>query len=242
MSEIFVVGNGKSLKDFDFNFLKDKEWIGLCLAFRHWDELGFYPTHYVCVDSVVCKHHVEKIKEMIINKKCKSFLLCASIIEHFPTIRDYTNVYFIQQFKQQPKNVFRNLIDYCSGTSAVCFAYVMGKKKINMLGMDCDYVEFLPECVKQKNGTLKIIKTPKENPNYYFNSYQRKGDIYNPPNTERVHKQSWFDLRNIFILFNILRQQDIILMNYNFKDTLGDLFETFLCDKLIAEKSQVNAS
>ena len=31
-------------------------------------------------------------------------------------------------------------------------------------------------------------------------------------------------------------------MNYNFKDTLGDLFETFLCDKLIAEKSQVNAS
>ena len=236
MDEIYVIGNGKSLKDFDFNFLKDKEWIGLCVAFRHWDELGFYPTHYVCVDNVVCKHHVNKIKEMIINKKCKSFLLCASIIEHFPTIRNYNNVYFIQQFKQTQKSPFRNLIDYCSGTSAVCFAYIMDKKKIHMLGMDCDYVEFLPECVKQKNGSLKIIKTPKENPNYYFNSYQRKGDFYNPPNTERVHKQSWFDLRNIFLLFNVLRQEDIKLLNYNNKKTLDHLFETISLETLKCEK------
>jgi len=238
MSEIYVVGNGKSLKDFDFNFLKDKEWIGLCLAFRHWEELGFYPTHYVCVDSVVCKHQVETIKHMIKNNKCKSYLLCASIIEHFPSIRDFNNVYFIQQFKQQPKNVFRNLIDYCSGTSAVCYAYVLGKKTIHMLGMDCDYVEFLPECVKQRNGTLKIIKTPTENPNYYFNSYQRKGDIYNPPNTERVHKASWFDLRNIFILFNILRQEEIKLFHYNDKETLDMFFEKKPLKELIAEKSQ----
>ena len=73
--QIYVVGNGSSLKDFDFNFLKNKEWIGCTLGFRHWEELGFYPTHYVNVDLVVCEYQLEKIKDMIINKKCKTFLL-----------------------------------------------------------------------------------------------------------------------------------------------------------------------
>ena len=231
--EIFVVGNGKSLKDFDFNYLKDKEWIGICLAFRHWDEcLDFYPTHYVCVDNVVCKHHIGKIKDMIINKKCKTFLLCGSIIKHWNKITDYKNVFFIQQLKMMKTNPFRNLIDYCSGTSAVCFAYMLNYKKINMLGMDCDYKEFIPECVQQGDGSLKIIKTPTTNPNYYYDTYQRKGDLYNPPNTERVHKVSWFDLRNIFILFNILRQEEIKLINYNYKDTLDEYFEKVPLDQL----------
>jgi len=79
---------------------------------------------------------------------------------------------------------------------------------------------------------LKIIKTPKTNPNYYYDTYQRKGDLYNPPNTERVHKQSWFDLRNILILFNILRQEEIKLIHYNYKDTLNEYFEKVPLDQL----------
>ena len=72
MSEIFVVGNGPSLKDFDFNYLKDKTWIGMCLGFRHWEEIDMYPTYYCCVDSVVCNHHRYKILDMVKNNKCKS--------------------------------------------------------------------------------------------------------------------------------------------------------------------------
>ena len=52
----YVVGNGKSLENFDFNFLKDKTWVGCCLGFRDWERTGIYPDHYVCVDSVVCNH------------------------------------------------------------------------------------------------------------------------------------------------------------------------------------------
>ena len=75
--------------------------------------------------------------------------------------------------------------------------------------------------------TLKIIKTPKTNPNYYFDTYQRKGDIYNKPNTDKVHKNSWEDLRNIFLLYNILQQKDILIYNYNSKDNekLDNYFE-----------------
>ena len=225
-NEIYVVGNGASLKDFDFNFLKDKCWIGCCLAYRHWkEELGFYPTHYVNVDSVVLKNNLEDIKDLIINKKCETFLLCASIIQWWPEAQDYESVIFIQQYKMSKENPFRNLIDYCSGTSATIFAYCLGATKVHLLGMDCNYVECIPECIKLDDGTLKIVETPQNNPNYYYHAYQQIGDIYNKPNKDRVHLQSWFDVRNIFILFNMLRRKDIKLYNYNTSATLDDYFE-----------------
>ena len=232
LKEVYVVGNGKSLKDFDFEYLRDKEWIGCTVGFRHWDELGFYPKYYVNVDPVVTKYHLDKIKDMIINKKCEVFLLDARIINEWKEIQNYSSVVFIQQFKQQKQNPFRNLIDWCSGTSATCLAYCLDYDKINLLGMDCNYIEFLPECIQLKSGALKIIKTPVDNPNYYYPSYQRKGDIYQPPNKDRVHKESWFDMRNIFLLYNLLRQKNVSLINYNSNDTLDHLFERKSLDEL----------
>jgi hypothetical protein len=222
--EIYVVGNGYSLKDFDFNFLKDKDWIGCTLGYRHWKELGFYPKYYVNLDFVVLKNHLEEIKELVINKKCETFLFPGQLLSIWDC-REYDNVRFLEEFKQQQKSPFRNLIDYCSGSTAVIFAYCMNYEVINLLGMDCNYEEFIPECIKQKDGTLKIISEPKDNPNYYFPTYQRIGDVYNVPNTERVHLQSWFDVRNIFLLFNMLRHKDIKLYNYNSSNKLDDFFE-----------------
>ena len=91
---IYVLGNGSSLKGFDFSYLKDKEWIGTCVAFRYWEEIVMYPTHYVCVDNAVCKKHLNSIKNMIINKKCDTFLLCASIIQEWPDIQQYKEVMY----------------------------------------------------------------------------------------------------------------------------------------------------
>ena len=91
--------------------------------------------------------------------------------------------------------------------------------------MDCKYVQFLPECEKQKDGSLKIVKRIKHNPNYYFDDYQQVGDLYNPPNVDRVHKVSWFDVRNILLLYNILTGEQIELYNYNTNDVLDNLFK-----------------
>ena len=63
------------------------------------------------------------------------------------------------------------------------------------------------------------------NPNYFFDDYQRKGDIYNIPNTDRVHLKSWEDIRNIFIMYTILTKTDIKLMNYSNSGKLDHLFE-----------------
>jgi precorrin-6B methylase 2 len=224
-TEIYVVGNGRSLKGFDFNFLKDKKWIGCCLAYRDWERTGIYPTHYVNVDGVVLKHNVEDIKNLIVNKKCQTFLLSQAIIPFWKEIVDYKNVYFIEQLYHQPYSPFRNLIDYCSGTSAVTYAYIQRPKKIHLLGMDCKYTEFLLECLKQQDGTLKIVKEIKENPNYFIDDYQRVGDVYNQPNANRVHKQSWFDVRNLILTFNIIGRMECMIYNYNDNDELDEFFE-----------------
>lgn len=226
--EIYIVGNGKSLKDFDFNFLKDKEWIGCCLAYRHWREIDMYPTHYVNVDPIVLKNNLQDIKDLIINKKCESFLLCASIIREWKEVQEYETVTFIQQYKMSPQNPFRNLIDYCSGSTATILGYCLNADVIHLLGMDCNYVEFIPECIKLADGTLKIIEQPKDNPNYYYDKYQQVGDIYNPPNAKRIHMESWFDVRNIFLLFNLLRSKDVKLYNWTTPDNLklADYFES----------------
>ena len=62
--EIYILGNGKSLKDFDFEFLKDKQTVGTCLAFRYWEKIDWYPNHYVCVDYNVLKSNIESIKDV----------------------------------------------------------------------------------------------------------------------------------------------------------------------------------
>lgn len=221
--QIYVVGNGSSLKDFDFNFLKNKEWIGCTLGFRHWEELGFYPTHYVNVDLVVCEYQLEKIKDMIINNKCKTFLLTSHIIQFWNEILNYKNVYYIEQLKGMNGCPFKLLYDWCSGSSASCYGICMGANIINLLGMDCNYIEFIPECEKQPNGTLKIIKHPINNPNYYYPTYQRVGDLYNVPNTDRIHKKSWKDLNNLSKRIN----NNVVIKNYNTSDKLDDIFNRF---------------
>ena len=221
--QIYVVGNGSSLKDFDFNFLKNKEWIGCTLGFRHWEELGFYPTHYVNVDLVVCEYQLEKIKDMIINNKCKTFLLTSYIIQFWNEILNYKNVYYIEQLKGMNGCPFKLLYDWCSGSSAACYGICMGANIINLLGMDCNYIEFIPECEKQPNGTLKIIKQPINNPNYYYPTYQRVGDLYNVPNTDRIHKKSWKDLNNLSKRIN----NNVVIKNYNTSDKLDDIFNRF---------------
>ena len=215
IQDIYVLGNGASLKDFNFEFLRDKDWIGTCLAFRHWEKIDLYPTHYVCVDSVILKNNIEDIKKLIIEDKCKTFFLNATIIDDWKEILSYKNVFFIQQFGRCMTNPFRYMVDICSGTSAVLYAYCMSPKKIHILGCDCNYIECIPECEELEDKTLKIIKTPENNPNYYFDDYQRKGDIYNKPRKDDVHKRSWFDLRNTMILYNVLTGTPVEVFDYS---------------------------
>ena len=154
---INVLGNGRSLKNFDFTKLEG-ETIGTCLAYRYWYKINWFPDHYCCIDSVVVKSNFEDIKKMIIEKKCKTFLLSRNIINYWKEIKNYKNVYYLDGFTSDKKNPFSKLTTYSTGACATIYAHLLGATQINLFGIDCNYVEFLPETERLRDGTLRIKK------------------------------------------------------------------------------------
>lgn len=63
--------------------------------------------------------------------------------------------------------------------------------KIILLGVDCNYVEFVDGSKKDGPGGLVMEKTPEKNPNYWFDDYQQKGDEYNVPAGLSFHMPTW---------------------------------------------------
>ena len=124
IKEAFIVGNGESIKDFNYDFFKDKKTVGTGKLKNDW-----YPDFYVCVNLETLKSNLESIKNMIINKKCEVFLLNAEIIQEWEDILQYSNVMFIQQLRLLENNPFRYLVDWCSGSCGVLFAYILGFHK-----------------------------------------------------------------------------------------------------------------
>jgi hypothetical protein len=203
-----VIGNGKSLRGFDFTKI-ECDTVGLTLAYRHWYNIDWFPTYYVNVDHVVLHHNHKDIKKLIEEKRCKGYLLSKSILKDIPELSKNDSVIFLEDLQKQRGNPFRYLVDWCSGSVAFLFAVILGYNDINAMGLDCNYVEFLPETEQLPDGTLRITKTPTENPNYFIDDYQREGDVYNKPNLERVHNPSWEHV--VFILTGYVHMNRIMM-------------------------------
>ena len=207
--KVTVIGNGRTLKDFDFTKIKD-ETIGMCLAYRHWEKIDWYPDYYVCIDKVVLHSNHKDIKKMIDDDKCKGgYLLSKSILRDCPELAENQKVIFLEDFQKQRGNPFRYLVDWCSGSVAVLFSVILGFNDIHIMGIDCNYKEFLPETEELEDGTLKITKTPESNPNYFIDDYQREGDLYNKPNCEKVHIPSWEHI--VFIVTGYTRLNNVYM-------------------------------
>ena len=228
-NSFYIMCNGKSASSFDFNELKGKNWIGMNLAYRYWSKVNIYPTHYICLDESVLRSNLEDIKRLVIDKRCQHFLFPNVMKNLWYDSKDYKNIQFFEAYKNTPENPFRYLVDWCTGSAAILWAYCYLDRAnesvdLHLIGADCNYIEFLPECKETITGSLIITKTPEKNPNYFFDDYQRCGDIYNIPNTTNIHLKSWNDIRNIFILYSVLTKTDIKVMNYSDSGKLDHLF------------------
>lgn len=62
-----------------------------------------------------------------------------------------------------------------------------------MLGVDCDYVERVSGSKELDKYILEIEDDTKENPNYFIDDYQKKGDRYHVTNSTRpdLHIAAW---------------------------------------------------
>lgn len=199
----WVIGNGPSLRGFDFKRLNGHATLGMNAAYRYWREIDWYPTYYSCLDDELTATHWRQIIELVREKKVRKAFVSGSMIQYDRSIVGDDRFVFLDQFipywhRVRAKEYGLPFIDspffkssqgdkITTGSHSVRFAAHLGYRRINLMGIDLKYVEKIPEADQVGDIGLRIRETPKHNPNYFFDGYQQAGDRYNIPNPKEHH-------------------------------------------------------
>jgi hypothetical protein len=198
-----VIGNGPSLRGFDLTRLSAIDTIGMNAAYRYWNRIGWYPTHYACLDDELIETHHAAIWEFMTQGLCETAFLTAQFLHHHPEAARDPKFVFLDEFipylwKHRGKHLgltlradeaaFRSARPdkLTTGSHAVRYAIWKGYTDVALVGVDLRYVELIPESSRGDGIALTMTSTPTHNPNYFFDDYQRAGDRFNIPNPD-VH-------------------------------------------------------
>ncbi|MFN4024858.1 MAG: hypothetical protein ACK4MQ_08495 [Hyphomonas sp.] len=227
---IFVIGNGPSLRGFDFGRLSGAETLGMNAAFRFWERIGWRPTHYACLDDALIDTHKDAILSLIEEGEIRSFCLSGRILDHFPELSGRPNIRFLDSYvpfwhAERGQKYGLELLDspffrtrfpdlLTTGAYSLRFAAELGYQRIALLGVDLDYVP-LAEAEPVNGLRLVVTETPSENPNYFFDDYQQVGDEFHVPNPEshdeELHVAAFAAVRDDFEAEGL----DISILNSN---------------------------
>ena len=188
---IVVMGNGPSLGDVDFDLLKSYDTYGLNSAYRAYERMNWYPKYFGCFDYIVTNSHRNSFKKLVESSPIERFFFLEQIAPSPKVQKVWLLPYGASNRLPQDEADFYYFTDGgSSGANASQTAICMGYEKIILVGVDCSYVEFLPE-TEQEGVKLRIGKTPEKNPNYWFDDYQQEGDEYNIPRGADFHAPTW---------------------------------------------------
>lgn len=187
-----ILCNGPSLRDVDLTSLPAVATFGMNVAYRHWDRIGWYPTHYACLDEVVGLHHAEAIGAMIERNGASApstFLLRDNLIRELGPTAQRPTVLNYDDLMERGQALARQPVT--TGSHTLIWALSLGFSRIALLGADCNYVEVVEGAEFVEETVLRIARAA-DNPNYFFEDYQLPGDRYNLPNIGgETHMRSW---------------------------------------------------
>jgi len=190
--EAIVLGNGPSLRGFDFRRLSRFDVFGMNAAYRYWYEIGWFPQYYSCLDLVVGSSHREAITELIrdsVKLGIRAFLLRQTLIRELGKEGASSKVFNFDLLRPGFDSWIPGPVT--TGSHTCAWASIMGYKDIYLLGIDCNYVEMVANAQLLEDKVLEITDDA-PNPNYFFDAYQKKGDKFNIPNPRKdLHLQSW---------------------------------------------------
>jgi len=185
-----VIANGPSLRGVDLSRLPKVATFGMNAAYRHWDRIGWAPTHYCCADEVVGLAHADAIGGLIRSDHGPgAFLLRRNLIEHLGATGEAPGVFNLDELQKTSRLFARHPVT--TGSHSLIWAVSLGYRSIFLLGADANYVEQV-EGAEPVEGPVLEIRRKAPNPNYFFDDYQRVGDRFHVPNFEGAsHVRSW---------------------------------------------------
>ena len=221
---VVIIGNGPSLRGFEWSSLDNVDTLGMNAAYRFWEKIDWYPDHYACIDDQLIETHHDAIYCLVKEKVVKTAFVLTKILDYHPDLLELDNVYYLESFHgvrwqrcQDSHKIPRiqakefkesDPSKVTTGGYSIRFAAFLGYIEITTLGIDLKYKEIIPEAKQSGDIKLEIVETPQQNPNYFFDDYQRKGDKYNVPNPS-VHKGN-LHVRSLELVAN-----DLVEFNWN---------------------------
>ncbi|NQT03917.1 MAG: DUF115 domain-containing protein [Planctomycetes bacterium] len=195
MKRAYVIGNGPSLNDIDIKKLASETTMSFNRAHIAYEEWGFYPTYYMCIDGIVLGNIKDDINRLIKHSSITHFFLPDWIR---PSIIDSNKVTFIHLNKGQ---FFGTGFDNLSvlGNVGACSTQVLnilGYNQIVLLGTDCRYEESDLECVEIEHNpddkVRRIVYKSKGDcdPNHFRPDYFGAGCEYGKPQQQN-HFKNW---------------------------------------------------
>ncbi|MCQ8185381.1 glycosyltransferase [Parvularcula maris] len=190
---MLIIGNGPSTRELaaiGFDRLPaDMDTFGMGIAYRYFSRINWWPTYYACADSKVVHSHRDRLKTIIESEQVstRQFFFSRPLTDH-PRLTEIPH----------------------SSTGDFCFekAVELGYKHIYLIGVEGSYVEEIAESRPLTESEFKelgyedinlapnlrklliIENSPNFNPNYFFDDYQRKGDVYSLPQA-KGHRYAW---------------------------------------------------
>lgn len=209
---LYVLGNGPSLKNINFDDLKHKDTFALNLSYKKFEELDFYPTYFGCFDANIIKCHHEKFVSLMNNHRIRKFFFLDEEIDGKQfTEEDHEKFLRINFEEIDFEKIDFNLLDYSfdkfyklknGAVIASIIGILLGYKKIKLLGCDANNIKPIPQAIIE-DGIIKINETPKHNSNYWFDNYQEKDELFTLLNPQMHNTNAWKILKRYAKLNNV---------------------------------------
>ncbi|MGL4706944.1 MAG: 6-hydroxymethylpterin diphosphokinase MptE-like protein [Aeromonas veronii] len=202
--DVFIIGNGPSLKVSDLELIRGKTTIACNKIFLCFDETTWRPEHYLVEDPLDIFEYLHDFKKYALKNvyapgDCLRYTRFNRDITYYNTNK--SNVPFDEVgFEENP------IVGFFKGESVVYamvqLAVFIGAKRVFLLGFDHNY-KFPP---KTKDNLYKISEGEQ---NHFHENYRKAGDIWAEPRIENITKQfillkSHLEVRGIEI-FNATR-------------------------------------
>ncbi len=195
VKRVFIIGNGPSLNKVDMTRLACETTISFNRAYIAYQDWGFYPTYYMCIDPIVLNNIKDDINRLIARSPIREFFLpdwtkswaCPSDKVRFMNLRGDT--FFGTSLGDL------SMLGNVGACSTQILRY-LGFDEAILLGVDCRYQESNLENVKiehnpnDKERRIVYKSHGNSDPNHFRPDYFGKGCEYGKPQQQN-HLNHW---------------------------------------------------